>query len=210
MGIDNWDNKEQPDQLPYELRAAADRLSDLVRLLDRCWPDPLAEPIRKKIMRHIYTLDALSRILGSPGDDRPFSGVETAGEAEGVLPAAENAAAHCWDENGMRLFRDDLTESRAQIRRILAQYEEAEDQTPTRYARADGEAIRRVLRDTVQTESAVIDSIPVLDKIYKANENAIADYFDLAVQKFPPTRLGTSTFVQLDGHEAQMPFAQRM
>lgn len=204
MSMADLEKEELIAHLDKELRSAADKLSDLARLLYRSWTDPAAAPIRDEILRSITALEEISRTLGS---GRPYLSEEISHDPEWSFPEKETEAAECcWDGNGMRVFRDGLSESKEKIRRIMADFKEAQERTVSLNESINGQILLKVLQDTVKTESAVIEIIPVLDRIYSANENAIADYFDLTVQKVPPTKLGTSTFEQLGRHEEQMPF----
>ena len=196
--------KEQLDYLERELKSAAGRLNEMSRLLDRSWSDPGAVLVKKVIARHIHSIEEINRNLKTrkPLTDDWYP--EDWGMSD--LDEETEIKVSFWDGNGMLIFRDGMTESRDQIRRIAVQCVEIEEKMQDFDDRKNMEILLKILGKTDSMETALIDSVFRIDRIYHMNENAIADYFDLAVQRVPPTKLGTSTFTHLSGHEEQMPF----
>ena len=66
--------------------------------------------------------------------------------------------------------------------------------------------LAELLLASVRLETSIMDSIPVIDSIYRKNEQKTADYFDLVVRHVPRTELGISILDSLREHEEQMPF----
>lgn len=78
---------------------------------------------------------------------------------------------------------------------------------------ADKKLLREIaetLFNTVKLENTVAEIIPAAERAYVKNEQRIADYFDLAVQRVPHTELGISKLDSLREHEAQMPFGNQV
>lgn len=63
--------------------------------------------------------------------------------------------------------------------------------------------------ETARLTDVMAETVTRIGSIYKENEQRIADYFDLTVRRAPQTKLGVSTFENLEKHEAQMPFEDR-
>ena len=68
--------------------------------------------------------------------------------------------------------------------------------------------LSELLAQTALFENLLSEGIESIDKIYRRNEESIADCFDLAVPIPPQIEIGVSRFDSLKRHEEQMPFAK--
>ena len=114
-----------------------------------------------------------------------------------------------WNSEGMSQCRSALEDSAKRIRKLADQYTEE-------YNSAKGGAgDKRFLAELSESlftiagmEVSIAEGIAVIDGLYAKNEQKIADYFDLIVQRVPNTVLGTSTMYNLREQEEHMPFVR--
>lgn len=115
-----------------------------------------------------------------------------------------------WDGDKMTGCRG-LLQERARKMKDLAQ--ECRDEIKESALSAEDSRCLSVMSDRLLAAAGfgerLSGSIARIDKIYRKNEEKIADYFDLVIQTAPHTELGVSTFESLEGHEKQMPFERR-
>ena len=112
-----------------------------------------------------------------------------------------------WNSKGMSACRSELDGSAKRMRRIaedcMAEYSSGERDAAEKKQLRE---LAELLLAAVRLETSIMDSIPVIDSIYRKNEQKTADYFDLVVRHVPRTELGISILDSLREHEEQMPF----
>ena len=112
-----------------------------------------------------------------------------------------------WNGDNMAMCRELLSESEKGIRTLTQEFLQGADRRDLSQEDSRFFAnLSELLMQTARFEILLSEGLEKIDKIYRKNEEDIADLFDLEKAVPPRIELGISRFDGLKGHEKQMPF----
>ena len=112
-----------------------------------------------------------------------------------------------WNSDNMVMCRELLIESEKGITALTLEFlQEADRKDLSREDRSFLAEVSELLTQTARFENLLSEGLEKIGKMYRKNEEDIADLFDLAKPVPPHIELGISKFDGLKGHEKQMPF----